>query len=192
MTLYEELMAALTVGPQKQDQSDDAYITEIVLGVASLPQTNFDMLSKKAQNWYNSCAENQYDITKWPHLEGFKDPVKQEKPKTAPSKPKSAPANAERQHRVRKVREVVMMRPDIGSRQIQKYLDATSCPNISFQVVSVIASETRSFINLARELGLWRDKSVFETGEPPLSKEENDPDWEKEGQEEVASEEATS
>lgn len=157
MTPFLELVkAASTQGYQLQlaSHTDEAYLRGLAIAIAKVDQHVFDELSKDAQAWYQVMVEKiKLPFDQWPKLPGFKD----EPLRTVQKTPVLRHSGI-----VSKIRQIVMMDPDLGARQVQKLLDATSIPGIKFEVVSVVVSETKSFIILARELGFWRDKSIYE------------------------------
>lgn len=164
MTTFVELVkAAASVGYKLQTtQTDEEYIKGLAYAIASVDQTVFDALSRDAQNWYQLMTQKiKEPFDQWPKLPGFKDtPLKH-----------VIKNKSERAGTVQKIREVVMMDPMLGARQVHKLIEATSSPGMKFETVSVIVSETKSFIVLARDLGFWRDKSIYE-GQEKLSVEE--------------------
>jgi hypothetical protein len=175
VTLYEELFKIVEshgFQPQLEGQTDEQYLMSLLIAVGSIPEDEWDVLckerklSKAAIDWYNTTAElvnNKVPFVQWPKLDGFKGP--------APFIPKKVAADTKKRRVVKTIRSMLMMRPEMMSREVWKYLDATSFPGIKFDMVSVICSETRSFILLAKELGFWREKSKYE-GEAPLTEEE--------------------
>jgi hypothetical protein len=165
-TIFLELVkAASTVGYQLQtaDQTDEQYIKGLAYAIGSIEPTVFDTLSKDAQRWYQQIYEVQKQpFEKWPKIPGFKDDG---------TRGLQRPQQMKSSRIIRKIREIVMMDPELSARQVQKLLDATAVPGIKFETVSVVVSETKSFIMVARDLGFWRMKSVYE-GQEKLSVEE--------------------
>lgn len=161
-TVFLELVeAASSVGYQlqKANQSDEEYIKGLAFAIASVEQSTFDSMSRDAQRWYQDMSQKiKQPFDQWPKLPGFKD-VAYSPPVRLATKRMGA---------VREIRKIIMMDYQLGARQVQKLIDATSYPGIKFETVSVIVSETKSFIMLAKELGFWRDKSIYE-GEEKLT-----------------------
>lgn len=168
-TIFEDLFKVAEkqgLQPQIEGQTDEQFVTALLFAIAKLPSNELALLKPDSLQWYNDIAQNYFNkklpFDQWPIPEGFNEfktgPVKKYQQKQQEDKRKKT---------VRTVRAMVMMDPNMSARQIHKYLDASSHPGIKFDVVSVICSETRSFIMLAKELGYWREKSIYE-GEPPL------------------------
>lgn len=165
-TVYDELVEAAKTRPdyqpQQENQSDENYLIHLLLCVGATPDNVFIRLSKEALDWYNTVGKminNKVPSSQWPHCPGFKDPTPDPLPKvTSISKrPKDKKSQL-----VATVRAMLMMKPELSAREVWQHLTKTDFPNANFSVVSVICSETRSFIHLAKEYGFWRDKSIFE------------------------------
>lgn len=175
MTIFQDLFKVAEskgLTPQEENQSDQQFITLLLFCIAKLSNEELARLKPESVKWYNDTAQafnNKLPFEQWPICEGFSES------KTTPIiKHQEKQVEDKKKKTVRTVRSMIMMDPNMSARQIHKYLDASSHPGIKFDVVSVICSETRSFIMLAKELGLWRDKSIYE-GEEPLPQEVQPP-----------------
>lgn len=175
MTIFQDLFKAAEskgLTPQEESESDQQFITRLLFCIAKLSDEELSKLRPESVKWYNDTAHafnDKLPFDQWPICEGFN-----ESKVTPIIKKQEQQKEDKRKKTVRTVRSMIMMDPNMSARQIHKFLDASSHPGIKFDVVSVICSETRSFIMLAKELGLWRDKSIYE-GEPPLPEEVQPP-----------------
>lgn len=173
MTLYQELLDAVqsqNFQPQSDSQTDEEYIISLLLALASIPEGDWRDLSRKGKlskaaiDWYNTTAQLVNDkkpYQEWPHLQGFKEEI---------VVPEKAIIDSGKKKVVRTVRAMLMSKPELSSRAVWKFLNESSFPGISFNMVSVICSETRSFIMLAQELGYWKESADY--GQHPLTEEE--------------------
>lgn len=95
--------------------------------------------------------------------EGVIDVPKSEPfPKAPEPKKRIAPKNSKFSGAIREIRRIVMIHPEWSARTIHKYLDAAEFAGIKFDMVSVVCSETRAMILIAKDLGFWRDISIYD------------------------------
>jgi hypothetical protein len=181
-TVFEMLFGAIQpFAEQELAETDEDFIRRFVVAIAKIDKDTWDSLQKESTDWYNNtarCINNKRPVENWPKCPGFVSIHEQEagvigEPTTqqfqpAPAKSKRvAPKYSKYAGAVKEARKILMMHPEWSARTIHKYLDATGFSGIKFDLISIICSECRTMILLARELGFWRDISIYDKTIPP-------------------------
>lgn len=196
MTIFESLSkAAQTTGFGKQTpgESDDEYLIKLLRAVQKVPSNVWHMLPVQAQNWYNSAVEAHKESKPIPACPGY---VGQEEakeiseakpgltameilqakppdPNKAASRFQAAPIQVTKTKGKKKItgvmdalRKVVILHPDWSSRQVYDYLRDNGYPDAKLDTISVDGGNIRRVIQLAKELGYWKEQTEGEIVTP--------------------------
>lgn len=183
-SIYDELFKfASAKGFQKQSpgQSDDEHITKLVRAIGSLPKDDWDRIAVEAKVWFNSAvnpvnrseapplcpgfhgldAIQKAEQTKEPPkglsaLEVLAHPTPSELPavKSLANKPKRQPTGL-----MEALRRTVILHPEWKSRQVYDYLKLNGFPEAKIDTISVDGGNIRRVIEMARQLGKWKEQT---------------------------------
>lgn len=177
--MFFECVRSQGFGKQREDQTDEQYIYEFCAAIAVIPEDVWALLPMAAHEWYSNTAariniKEEYET--WPKCEGFVSihpPVVIIQPTIGGKRGKRvAPKDSKYVGVTREARKITMLHPDWTSRVIHKYLDASGYSGVKYELISVICSECRAFILLAKDLGMWRKVSMYEKKIPKDPTEE--------------------
>lgn len=176
MTIFDHLFkAAQTLGfePQAPGQLDKDFMTALLKTITKLPLDTWNSLPIPAQQWFNEAAGAFSALKPIPPCPGFVS-IAEAKGLTAAqvlNTPQSERvqsvkpniANIPKQKRTTTgvmdaLRKTVILNPDWNTRQVYQYLRDNGFPNAKLDTISVDGGNIRRVIEIARELGFWKDQ----------------------------------
>ena len=177
MTIYDNLLKATNIGPQKEGQSDINHLVSILQAVADLPAEGWTALPNDVKQWFNDAARAHSSAQPLPPCPGFvgKDTIKESLTMKEPTKGKSAkevfatqvaptpqaasidPSKKKTTGVTEVLRRTVILHPDWTSRQLYDYLRNNGFPNAKLDTISVDGGNVRRVIELAKEMGYWKE-----------------------------------
>lgn len=177
------------LGKQKVGESDSDHLKALVRAINKVDETSWNKLSAQAQTWYNEAVIKVSAMKEPPSCPGFVGLDATEKIKTTSEPAKgmtateilkavpptrsdvaskvqaSQPATPKAKKKTTGVmdalRRIVIIHPDWTSRQVYDYLRLNGFPDAKLDTISVDGGNIRRVIELAKELGYWREAPVI-------------------------------
>jgi hypothetical protein len=188
-SIYDTLFDAVKIQGFKEQsliQTDEEYIKSFARAIAALPNDVWNLLPQECHIWYQNtarCINGKRPFENWPKCEGFVSihiavplaetgVVGEPQPATstplAPEKKRRlAPKDSKYVGSIKEIRKIIMVHPEWTARTVHKFMEGAGFAGIKFDIVSIVASETRAMMLLAKELGFWREISIYDKTIPP-------------------------
>jgi hypothetical protein len=172
-TIYSELLAAAGTEflPQAEGEPDGHYLRRLVLAVSKASDSDWERLSKDAQDWYNAQAKRVKAHQNSEYCPGFINPIVDAVvdagwPADAPAQADAAigpvpvgdqdsPHALSPKHTATDaVRALVMLHTDWNQAQIMRELESQGRV-VSIGTIATVRSMTLATIAVAKGLGKW-------------------------------------